>query len=784
MKYYKIFVDNTKNLFTYSDENNQYEVGDRVKVQFRNKLVSGMIVAPDEDINKSFNVLPIKEKLYDEIKLEPKYIELLIWISDYYMCPIGNILGAVMPKNLKVQYDIYYELADKNMFIYNILDPIVLFLRKRLETTKATLLKKFPKEIINRMIEAKILLKNSQKISLDLETYNKNNNFDFKQDEKTVIEYFQKRMKISSNVFKSAFADRWEKLLKDKIFIEVKDIKDRFEKNILSEVAPFENKVYDIDKQKNKLENLLIELNDEQKTAKDAILNGSKQYYLLRGITGSGKTEIYIEIIKEAFLSGNGSIFLVPEISLTPQLISRFKKTFGNNIAILHSHLTLKDRTNEWYSIYTGEKKIVLGVRSAIFAPVRNLKYIILDEEHETTYKQDTNPRYHAKFVALKRAQLENLKVIFGSATPSVESFYYTKTGLFDLVKMDKRYNDSYLPEVQMVDMKGEENIYFSKILLKEIRNSLMNKEQVILFLNRKGYSTYIQCTDCGYVEECEHCSIKYSYYASQRIYKCNYCGDIRPYTGKCSKCGSQNIVHSGKGIERIEEEIKKYFDVPIISVDSEKAKEKEFYNRVYRDFADKKYSIMIGTQVVSKGLHFPNVTLVGVINADTILNFPDFRSGEKTYQIITQVSGRAGRGEKKGKVIVQTYQPENYTFQSVKDGNYDDFYRTEIKMRELLQYPPFSKTINIGISSKIEEYLGDFLKKFKKEIEDPSVIILGPMKSLIYKVSDRFRYNIFIKGDRKAIVHYKRKLAKILANYENEKNVRIVIDIDPVNLI
>jgi primosomal protein N' (replication factor Y) len=784
MRNYKIFVDNTKSLFTYSDENDQYEVGDRVRVQFRNRPVSGMIIALDQDLKKDFKVLSIKEKLLDEIKLEPKYIELLIWISDYYMCSIGSILGAIMPKNLKVQYDIYYELADENMLTYNILDPVVLFIIKRTETTKATLLKKFSKELINRMIEEKILLKNSQKINLNLEIYNKNNNFDFIKDKKNIIEYFRKRMKISSNIFKSAFPDRWEKLLKDKIFIEVKEIKDRFEKNILSDVAPFENKVYDIDDEKNKLENISIELNDEQKIAKDAILNGNKQYYLLRGITGSGKTEVYIEIIKEAFLSGNGSMFLVPEISLTPQLISRFKKTFGDNIAILHSHLSLKDRTNEWYSIYTGAKKIVLGVRSAIFAPVKNLKYIILDEEHETTYKQDTNPRYHAKFVALKRAQLENVRVIFGSATPSIESFYYTETGLFDLVKMDKRYNDSYLPEVHMVDMKGEENIYFSKILLKEIKNSLMNSEQVILFLNRKGYSTYIQCTDCGYVEECEHCSIKYSYYASQHIYKCNYCGDIKPYTAKCSECGSSNIVHSGKGIERIEEEIEKYFDVPIISVDSEKAKEKGFYERVYKDFADKKYSIMIGTQVVSKGLHFPNVTLVGVINADTILNFPDFRSGEKTYQLITQVSGRAGRGEKKGKVIVQTYQPENYTFQCVKDGNYDDFYRTEIKMRELLQYPPFSKTINIGISSKLEEYLGDFVKKFKKEIEDPGVTVLGPMKSLIYKVSDRFRYNIFIKGDRRAIVYYKRKLAKILENYENEKNVRIVIDIDPVNLI
>ena len=527
-----------------------------------------------------------------------------------------------------------------------------------------------------------------------------------------------------------------------------------------------------------------VVLNEEQEKAKEIIKNGDNKYYLLKGITGSGKTEVYIELIKEAFKNGKGSIFLVPEISLTPQMINRFRNEFRENIAILHSRLTNRERADEWYNIYSGNKKIVLGVRSAIFAPVENLEYIILDEEHETTYKQDSNPRYNAKYVAIKRTELEGAKLILGSATPSIESSYYAEKGIYTLVTMDSRYNNSILPEIEIVDMKKEEDLYFSKKLLDEIKITLLKGEQVILLLNRKGYSTYIQCKDCGHVEECTHCSIKSSYYASQGILKCNYCGQTRKYTGHCSKCGSTNLLHSGKGVERVEEEIKKYFDVRIIRVDSESSKNKDFYEKMYFDFLDKKYDIMIGTQMISKGLHFPNVTLVGVINADTILNFPDFRAGEKTFQLVTQVSGRAGRGEKKGKVIVQTYQPENYTFRAIEKSDYNKFYSEEISNRELLEYPPFSKTINIGISSRKEKELEIFVKEFFKNIEDENVEMYGPMRSLVYRVKDRFRYNIFIKGSKKNISIFKRKLNKKLTDYKKSDDFRIVVDVDPINLI
>ena len=465
-------------------------------------------------------------------------------------------------------------------------------------------------------------------------------------------------------------------------------------------------------------------------------------------------------------------------------MINRFKGEFKENIAILHSKLTASERAKEWYNIYIGKKKIVLGVRSAIFAPVENLGYIFLDEEHETTYKQDNNPRYNAKQVAIKRAELEGAKLILGSATPSIETYYFSQKNLFKMVELKNRYNNALLPEIEIVDMKGEESIYFSKRLLEEIRKTLLKGEQVLLLLNRKGYSTYIQCKDCGYVEECSHCSIKYSYYASQGVLKCNYCGRVKKYTGHCSKCGSSNLIHSGKGVERVEEEIKKYFDVRVIRVDSEMSKDREFFEKMYFDFLEKKYDIMVGTQLISKGLHFPDVTLVGVVNADTILNFPDFRAGEKTFQLVTQVAGRAGRGDKKGRVIVQTYQSEHPVFKRVKESDYEGFYSEEIGNRELLEYPPFSKTINIGISSKYEKYLENFVQDFYRDIKYDRVELYGPMRSMVYKVKDRYRYNIFIKGSIKEINNFKKKLKLKITNYEKNDKIRIVIDIDPINLI
>lgn len=769
MRYYKIYVDNTRELYTYEDRENKYEIGDRVIVSFRGKQRTGLIIAQDTDEERAYKVLPIQKIVENSIKLSESYIKLLVWIKNYYMSSYEQVITAAIPSGLSIKYESFYFPRDIEEFLKtDIIDgELREYFKKRVTVTKGALTKNFGLDLINALIKMELLLREG-KANITL-NYSKKE--ELEEKEKSVYEYFKKRERVKEESLEKLFSKKeLEKLLKSG------DL--RLEKLIKSEE---EKVVEDIDEE---IESRDKQLNEEQEKAKMDILTGKESVFLLKGITGSGKTEVYISIIKSAFNEGKGSIFLVPEISLTPQMIDRFKGEFKENIAILHSKLTQNERAKEWYDIYSGRKKVVLGVRSGIFAPVQNLGYIFLDEEHETTYKQDNNPRYNAKQVAIKRVELEGAKLVLGSATPSIESFYFAQKGIFKLIELKNRYNNAFLPEVKIVDMKGEESLYFSKRLLDEIRKTLLKGEQVLLLLNRKGYSTYIQCKDCGHVEECSHCSIKYSYYASQGVLKCNYCGRVKRYTGQCSNCGSKNLIHSGKGVERVEEEIKKYFDVRVIRVDSEMSKDREFFEKMYYDFLDKKYDIMVGTQLISKGLHFPDVTLVGVVNADTILNFPDFRAGEKTYQLVTQVAGRAGRGDKRGRVIVQTYQSEHPVFKRVKTNDYEGFYKEEIYNRELLEYPPFSKTINIGISSKYEKYLEEFVKDFFRDIRYENVEMYGPMRSMVYKVKDRFRYNIFIKGNIKEINIFKKKLKLKLTNYEKNDKIRIVVDVDPINLI
>lgn len=609
----------------------------------------------------------------------------------------------------------------------------------------------------------KVLLKKKYKL-------NENQIFETEL-EKKVLDYLKKKKTISASFMEKKFTQEEIEILliNEKISYQVEKVKR--DTNKISTTEEILNK-------KN------IILNEDQKLIQKEIEESNKKYFLIKGVTGSGKTEVYIALIKKALLEGKTSIFLVPEISLTPQMIKRFIEEFGNIVAILHSKITTSDISKEWKSISNGEKKIVLGVRSAIFAPLKNLGYIIIDEEHETTYKQDNNPRYNAKIVALKRAELENCKIILGSATPSIESYYYAEKNIFKLLRLNNRYNDAKMPEIKIIDMKEEENLFFSKKLLDEIKDRLLKKEQVIILLNRKGYSTYIQCKNCGHVEECPHCSVKYSFYQKENILRCNYCGISKKYTGKCSKCESINIIHSGIGVEKVQEALQNIFPTDIIRVDADISKEKNFHENMYKDFLDGKYSIMVGTQMITKGFHFPNVTLVGVINADMGMNFPDFRASEKTFQLLTQVAGRAGRGDKPGTVIIQTYQPENKIFKDIINSDYENFYKIEIEDRRILNYPPFSKMINIGISSQNETGLAEYCKNIYNIVNCNDLEIYGPMKSLVYKVKDRYRYNILIKGSREKIEELKKIISSNLKNFEKNKKIRVTVDVDPINLV
>ena len=766
MQYFDIYIDSMKGIYTYSDKNDEFEVGENVIVPFRNIKKSGFIIRKNLKENFNFKVLNISSKVKNSLKLLNEQIKLIEWMVDYYLASYDSVIKAMIPKKIKISYNnIYIINLDRLNILSEYLDnEIINHVFSLVTISYNTVKSKFKKSVIDSLINKNFLYKNENNIYVNIEKFYK-----LKEKNKEIFEYFYKKTIIKKEKLEEKFKKN--------------DIKELEEKEILKIEANInEKKEYVSNNTEKVFENKSL-LNEKQLAIKENIEKSIKKYFLLKGVTGSGKTEIYIELIKKAFFEGYGSIFLVPEISLTPQIVERFQSEFKNNIAILHSSLSDIERAKEWESIYTGEKKIVLGVRSAIFSPVKNLKYIILDEEHEATYKQDSSPRYNAKYVAIKRCLDEDAKLILGSATPSIESYYYAKTGIYELLSLEDRYGNAQMPDIQVVDMKQEDDLFFSKALLEEIKNTLLKNEQVILLLNRKGYSTYIQCKDCGYVEECDNCSIKMSYYKSTNKYKCNYCGKQIYYTGKCTKCGSTNLIHSGKGIERIEEELKKYFDVPIIKVDSELSRNKDYFSRIYKDFSDKKYNILIGTQIIAKGLHFPNVTLVGVINSDIILNFPDFRSGEKTFQLLTQVSGRAGRGDKKGKVIIQTYEPENNVIKDSKEENYDLFYEKEINSRKVFSYPPFSKILNIGFSSEDEARLLDISKKFYDEIKSQDIELYGPMPSMVYKVQKRFRMNVFAKGSKKKIDKFKLFLKKKLNEF-NDTKVRIVVDIDPINMM
>ncbi len=523
-----------------------------------------------------------------------------------------------------------------------------------------------------------------------------------------------------------------------------------------------------------------VELSEKQYKIYSEIVNGKELYFLLHGITGSGKTQIYIKLIIEALKRKKGSIFLVPEISLTTQMVSGFKKIFGDNISIIHSKMSSSKKKEEWEKIYSGKIRIVIGARSAIFAPVKDLGYIIIDEEHENTYKQEDNARYHTRNVALKRSMLEGCKVIFGSATPSFETYYYAQNGQIKLLELNERYNGASLPEVEVVNLENEKG-YISKILLENIKDTISRGEQVILILNRKSHSIQVKCYDCNEKLKCPRCSVNLQYYKQTNKLKCSHCEYSTNMYKKCPNCESDKFNFLGMGTEKLEEELDELFGKEnILRMDSTTMKTNKLLKKAYTDFINQKYQILVGTQIVAKGFHFPNVTLVGVINSDQILQFSDFRAGEKTFQLVTQAAGRSGRGDKKGKVIIQTYNSDSNLIESIKNSDFKRYYEEDMALRELVKLPPFVKYIKIIVSSKNEE-------KSKKKILDIYALVYDkfnyvshPDKANIYKLNDDYRNVIYIKTNNKEMMK-NRSLLKSIKDQSNS-SIRVLIDVDPLS--
>lgn len=683
----------------------------------------------------------IKDIVKVETGLTDKQIELANWMAKRYFCNISECIKLMQTPGTKSK-DITKRIQDKKIN--------VIYLKKDIEE-------------INFDIETK-KIKSEKQIKIL--------NF-VKDNEGATITEIETFTDCSRAIINTLIKNDYLELIEKKI--------DR---------NPLNSKK--IENTKN------LELTEEQKEAfnkvSETIEQNKYEQFLLYGVTGSGKTEVYLQLIDKAIKKEKSAIVLVPEISLTPQMLDRFISRFGKEeIAVLHSKLSIGERHDEWERIKQEKAKIVIGARSAIFAPVKNLGIIIIDEEHDSSYKSEASPKYNAKEVAKKIAKEIKVPLILGSATPDISTYYNAKNGKITLLKLTKRANKSNLPKVEIVDLKQElangNRSMLSFDLYNSIEQNLKNKLQTILFLNRRGYSTFIMCRNCGYTVKCKNCNISMTYHSYENKLKCHYCGYEEKIVKTCPECGSDKIRYFGTGTQKLEQEIQKQFpQAKTIRMDVDTVTKKNSHEEILNKFKNENIDILIGTQMVVKGHHFPKVTLVGVIAADSSLNIDDYRATERTFQILTQVAGRAGRENLSGKVIIQSYNPENFSIQDAQKQNYDEFYEKEILLRKQLKYPPFCDIIIIGFNSTNEEEIkkvSNLAYEFAKNgLNDEDFKVFKPMPSPIDKIQNKFRWRIIIKGNmnEKANVVLNEMLKSL---YDRDfKNTKITVDVNPNNMM
>jgi len=709
--------------FTYKipdNISNDIRVGCRVKVNFGKMIIEGFVLDIFDSFNGDYEPKEILELIDYEPILNEEMLSLGKKIQEYTLCSLISAYQVMLPKALKASVKTNINKKENRYVILNKKDNVII---EYINTCK------YPKqvELLND------LLKNKKKLITKLDS------------------------SINTLVKKELVT-----------FIYEEDYRYKY------------NKISNYKK---------VKLNDEQQYCVDNVCSNIDKsiVYLLYGVTGSGKTEVYMNIIEKVISDGKNAIMLVPEISLTPQIVDRFVNRFGDNVAILHSGLSNVEKYDEYRKIKEGKVKIVVGARSAIFAPFSNIGVIIIDEEHTSTYKQENHPRYHAKDIAILRSNYHNCPLILGSATPSLETFARAMNKNYELLTLTKRANNMILPKVTVVDMKNEikkGNFTFSRLLSDKIKEKISKGEQIILLLNRRGYSPLIRCSNCGEVEKCPRCDISLTYHKSSNSLRCHYCNYTKKCPNVCSKCGSADIKGIGLGTEKLELEIKEKFNARVVRMDADTTSRKGMHEKIIKEFGEGKYDILLGTQMIAKGLDFPKVTLVGVINADMSLCVPDFRSSERTFQLLSQVSGRAGRGEYPGEVIIQTYNDEHYSIKLAKDHDYINFYKEEMKIRKVLNYSPYYFITLVKISCKDYEEgfkhankIGDYLKKNLSK----DTIILGPTMASMFKVNNIYNYQCIIK--------YKKddKLISVLTTiddiYKTNNMVNVEIDVDPIRL-
>ncbi len=765
-------------------------VGSRVFVPFRSneKLVEAVVVKIKE--KSDYEIKPIA-KVQKQEGIDDSQIKIAKWMSKRYFCNVADCIKLMLQPGTTTKKvedrvkektinlitlakeieDVQKDLDDgivKSEKQRNVIEFIINNGNATMQDIE--LFTDASPAIVKTLIKNGYLESNSQKVE--------RNPFIHKQDIKTV------NLKLTDE---QQFA--FDKIMQDQ------EENNKVESKLNSEIIECDEK-NNSNKESNYNSSSENELNKNLKNINNINNKIQLNEYLIYGITGSGKTEIYLQLIEKMLSNNKSSIMLVPEISLTPQTVNRFIERFGEEqIAVLHSKLSIGERYDQWNKIKSGKAKIIIGARSAIFAPAVDLGIIIIDEEHDESYQSEMTPRYDAKEVAEHIAKQKNIPLVLGSATPDMKTFYRANQGEIQLLTLTKRANQSILPKVEIIDLReelasGNKNM-ISRKLYEEINKNLEMKKQTILFLNRRGFSTFVMCRDCGYTVKCKRCNITMTYHKNENKLKCHYCGYEQDVITECPECHSNNVKYFGAGTQKLEDEVKELFPTAsTIRMDVDTVTKKNSHEEILTKFRNENIDILIGTQMVVKGHHFPNVTLVGVIAADGSLNIGDFRANERTFQTLTQVAGRAGRGEDVGRVIIQTYNPDNYAIEYSKSQDYNLFYNTEIEIRKALKYPPFCDIIVIDMSAKSINELRNISKKLHEYLkqrvinEKFGLLLYSPVPSPIDKIKDRIRWRMIIKCKYDDRVN--NLLTDMMSEYSKMKvdTARVTVEVNPNNMM
>jgi primosomal protein N' (replication factor Y) len=711
-------------------------IGSRVRVPFRDKSALATVLATLEHSDAK-GIRPIEALVGEAPTISESLLELAKWMSTYYCCPLETVMRSLLPQVIR-RAEVGWK---KQLFV----QPLT-----KIDTdTIDNLRKRAPRQA--ELLEA--------------------------------IARLEKPMPAAQLLRKTSFDNQTLRALAKRGLIELREEAVERDPHADEQFIATTN----------------LELNPEQALALNRITDAltapeTAKPILLHGVTGSGKTEIYLQAIRTALERGKSAIVLVPEISLTPQTVERFKSRFDEMhdvVAVLHSHLSEGERHDEWHKIHSGRARIVIGARSAVFAPLKDLGLIIVDEEHETTYKQEEAPRYHARDVAVVRAKIEKCAVVLGSATPSLESYYNATTGKYELLTLTQRVDDQRMPLMRIVDLrqerrKGKIAPILSEKLSQAIAARLEKREQTILFLNRRGFSTSLLCSNCGEARNCPNCSVALTFHRHMARLSCHLCGHTAAVPKKCPECGKDALIYAGFGTEKVESTVSHLFPkANVRRMDADSMTRKEAYRETLRNFRTGKIDILVGTQMIAKGLHFPNVTLVGIINADLALHLPDFRAGERTFQLLTQVAGRAGRGETAGEVFVQTYTPFSPSIQFARHHDFAGYFEQELEFRERCDFPPFKHAVLITVRSEHEaraKLSAETLVRRLKESLGSEFILGDTTPAPLEKLQGQFRFHILLRGE--AVMRLSRLVRETLEKLPLPEDVLATVDVDPYQLL